>query len=497
MSRFTGNLLVAENILANQYIKKWDNIVFSTKRIDREKAIAAVKNAYKLLEISDVELFFLSSPHIDLSLFNKLDLSLYVTPKRWLNNKLLESIWDKTDNLYFSKPYGGNKYFHLNRVDNSFEYLCNIIYAGCAELFNEWVFFKIFTSEFLDTNPWLYDFHINHISDECDLEVWNAWESLCEECPYLLAFNNACIIIDRPSELYLDQELRPHADGKAAIKFIDGYEIYCNHGIVIPANYGQIDSSNWKSELIFTEHLIEDDNEDLIWILHTSIGYKKFSKEISDDKDRYWSNCKLFITYGINTIIDWQFFHYRTLCRRTDDKITEEIDVKQFIENLPFKLSHELHSFYQNYYYGKQQLVPGLYFYPRKQAIQNLMTGLNSYPVRLFHGDQQEIYYVLCDNEERLISHVYCQFPGKEPVIYAECVTSLIVTIAQCYQEGAYYIAIDEETGERSIEQDLDKIEPIFEKFNPDQIDNWRKIWKSQIKVDCDLFNGNYWIRFD
>jgi hypothetical protein len=96
----------------------------------------------------------------------------------------------------------------------------------------------------------------------------------------------------------------------------------------------------------------------------------------------------------------------------------------------------------------------------------------------LFHGDRQEIYYVLCDNEERMISHVYCQFPGEEPVIYAECVTSLIVTIAQCYQEGAYYIAIDEETGERTIEQDLDKIEPIFEKFNPDRIDTWRKIWK-------------------
>jgi hypothetical protein len=105
--------------------------------------------------------------------------------------------------------------------------------------------------------------------------------------------------------------------------------------------------------------------------------------------------------------------------------------------------------------------------------------GLESYPVRLLHGDRQEIYYVLCDNEERMISPVYCQFPNEEPVIYAECVTSLIVTIAQCYQEGAYYIAIDEETGARSIEQDLDKIEPIFEKFNPDRIDNWRKIWKS------------------
>jgi hypothetical protein len=78
-----------------------------------------------------------------------------------------------------------------------------------------------------------------------------------------------------------------------------------------------------------------------------------------------------------------------------------------------------------------------------------------------------------------MISHVYCQFPNEETVIYAECVTSLIVTLAQCYQEGAYYIATNEETGERSIEQNLDAIEPIFEKFNPDQIDNWRKIWKS------------------
>jgi hypothetical protein len=130
-------------------------------------------------------------------------------------------------------------------------------------------------------------------------------------------------------------------------------------------------------------------------------------------------------------------------------------------------------------YNGGYQLAPKLHFYPLQQAIENITLKLEFHSLPLFHGDRQEIYYVLCDNQERLISHVYCQFPNEEPVIYAECVTSLIVTIAQCYQEGAYYIAIDEETGARSIEQDLDKIEPIFEKFNPDQIDTWRKIWKS------------------
>ena len=64
-------------------------------------------------------------------------------------------------------------------------------------------------------------------------------------------------------------------------------------------------------------------------------------------------------------------------------------------------------------------------------------------------------------------------------MVYAECITSLIVTIAQCYQEGCYYVETDRETGIREIKQDLDRVEPIFDKFNPGQIDVWRKIWKS------------------
>jgi hypothetical protein len=66
----------------------------------------------------------------------------------------------------------------------------------------------------------------------------------------------------------------------------------------------------------------------------------------------------------------------------------------------------------------------------------------------------------------------------EEPIGYAECISSWIATIAQCDRDGGYYIAIDERSGEKEIRQDLDKIEPIFEKFNPEQIGNWRKIWK-------------------
>jgi hypothetical protein len=128
----------------------------------------------------------------------------------------------------------------------------------------------------------------------------------------------------------------------------------------------------------------------------------------------------------------------------------------------------------------KYQLAPGLNVCPLQHSVRETKLGLDVYPVQIFRGDRQEIYYVLCDNIQRPYSHVYCQFPNAEPFVYAECIGSLMVTIAQCYRDGGYYIAINEQSGEKEIKQDLAKIEPIFEKFNPEQIDNWRKIWKSQ-----------------
>ncbi len=67
---------------------------------------------------------------------------------------------------------------------------------------------------------------------------------------------------------------------------------------------------------------------------------------------------------------------------------------------------------------------------------------LNDYLLPISYGDRQEIYYVLCDNIQRPYSHVYCQFPNEEPTIYAECISSLMATIAQCYRDGGYYVAI-------------------------------------------------------
>jgi hypothetical protein len=474
--------------LAEFYIEKWEKILFSTHPIDKGKASAAVKSAYLILKLPIPEIIFLPSPCIDTDIHKSLYLSKYIFPRSCLKDNLRKSIWNQTGELYFSKYNGESKYIHLDRTI-IFQRLCENIYSGStlindnSPFFDEGTFYQIYQSEFRYANPWYYDLHINSIDNKCDMEIWNTWRSLCEECPYLVAFENTCIIIDRPTELYLDRELLANAQGKAAIKFSDGHQIYCNHGITISDKYGKIHPSDWKSSWILAEQEIKY-NEEIVGVLMLSIGYKNFRKELPNQEQQYWFNYHALIFDSISKIADWLFFyhddfyHYFNLGNASEQIIIKKIfEFEHFFNSFPFKLSKELQSLCLDYC-GSYQIAPSLFFYPTDQAIQNYTFECQSYFIRLFYGDRQEIYYVLCDNEERLISHVFCQFPNEEPVIYAACITSLIVTIAQCYQEGAYYIAIDEETGERTIEQDLDKIEPIFEKFNPDQIDTWRKIWK-------------------
>ncbi|MEM1394755.1 MAG: DUF6745 domain-containing protein [Cyanobacteria bacterium P01_H01_bin.150] len=48
---------------------------------------------------------------------------------------------------------------------------------------------------------------------------------------YLEAFEDVCIVCDRPSKFSLDSENRLHAEGEPAIQFADGYGLYFYHGI--------------------------------------------------------------------------------------------------------------------------------------------------------------------------------------------------------------------------------------------------------------------------
>jgi hypothetical protein len=187
---------------------------------------------------------------------------------------------------------------------------------------------------------------------------------------------------------------------------------------------------------------------------------------------------RIAIYYQI--ISEWILFYYYEYYNGNEDfdRGSNSDNAQIIFDILPFNLSDELKEFYKMYD-GNHPLTPQLTFYPLIESCTNLITGLSDRPALiLLTGNRGEIYYVICPDTPEIFSPVYCKVPDKEPVLYAECLTSWIVAIAQCYQEGAYYIEIDPDSGAKKIEQDLDKVEAIFEKFNPNQIDAWRSIWK-------------------
>jgi hypothetical protein len=252
--------------MIDRYIDKWDKILFSTQPVDQDKATKAVIDAYRAIDMPPPEIFFLSSPSLEQNM-NFVSLSgdkerIPLRLKSALIEKILENLnalsIDETDldpRLTLENGWlAGENRGHI------FKNLCDLLYGEHVydvhcDHYNM-NFHKILEYELIFTHAWFYDFYINQIGNNPDIDTWMILRSLCEECSYLLTYDDACLIIDRPSELHLDRELNPHAEGKAAIKFTDGYELYCNHGTVISAKYGQNRLATLREEWLLAKDKI-------------------------------------------------------------------------------------------------------------------------------------------------------------------------------------------------------------------------------------------------
>jgi hypothetical protein len=157
-------------------------------------------------------------------------------------------------------------------------------------------------------------------------------------------------------------------------------------------------------------------------------------------------------------------------------KYQEKIGGKDKYKYHLSSIMHEDLSIFYLLYHGEFPLIPGLYSYCMEEALANRIEAQGAYLLPVFYGENQEKYYVLCNDGKENISRVYRQSLGGKIEDYAECFTSWIMSIAQCYQDDVYSIIVDEVSGDNILECDLHKMELIFEKFNPYQITAWKKI---------------------
>ncbi len=120
-------------------------------------------------------------------------------------------------------------------------------------------------------------------------------------------------------------------------------------------------------------------------------------------------------------------------------------------------------------------------FYSPDWMQENYITP-NNCAVPLFYGHGKELYYIFgykqeFGSEEKIFSEIWYVSENSEPKICAANLISLLLTIIECYETGAYYTIFDEKIGTTYLKQDKSRLENIFRKFNPDYINIWQETW--------------------
>jgi hypothetical protein len=188
------------------------------------------------------------------------------------------------------------------------------------------------------------------------------------------------------------------------------------------------------------------------------------------------------LTRSLEKIVNWLQVNYPESVYGLPPGLSDP-EIEELTQPLSFNIPWEVREIYQ-YCNGDLALAPSLILEPLDVAIGNtryadwmrgdkIPSSTNILP--LFHGFGKNFHYVICDEQEN-DSPVWCVYVGEEPLMSAASLTSLILTMSECYETGAYYMNIAPE-GNSYVEEDFEKFEKIFEKYNPEQMDTCEYLW--------------------
>ena len=134
-----------------------------------------------------------------------------------------------------------------------------------------------------------YDFCISVLNLSHNQKKWEIFKNIIEYCGWIFDLDYYCIVSNRPTSLSYDEQNNLHeSNGKPAIEYADGFKVYAHHGTWIPEKYGQVPSSQWKSEWLLSE-----ENAELRRILIQVIGYNKICEELGAIELDSWNEYTL------------------------------------------------------------------------------------------------------------------------------------------------------------------------------------------------------------
>ncbi|MBE9210413.1 ankyrin repeat domain-containing protein [Nostoc sp. LEGE 06077] len=291
---FIDEITPEQESLMPSYREKWQEIAFFTNRIDPQKAIAAVQSVYELLKLQTpkIQLFdslytavtvakpLYESPHFTddgLSFANQLIGKLH--KKFYINNENSIGHWDQ----FISSQLRPDANSEIDRQLS--ESLKNYFLEGKSEPFSSWYDFYWFVPlHWYACEGGFFDFHFSVVShtlfEPYDKSAWEVFQQLVQSCGWIIPFENICLVCDRPTQFLFDSENLLHAEGEAAIKFIDGTGLYSYHGVTLPMQYGENHPYQWQPQWLLDETDIELKTTLVRAITATSENYKtRYFKE--------------------------------------------------------------------------------------------------------------------------------------------------------------------------------------------------------------------------
>lgn len=162
------------------YVDRWLKVGLSTERMDRDKAIAAIKKAYTLAGLKEPTKFYFTKSPMDAVKFIKEKISPETSPSQ----------------IVASMIFGAHE----------------------AAWLSFYSFFK----------------------EECGLKVCDKLEGLlelAEHSGWLSVFEDTVIFQEKPTAIRFDDQNRLHCEAGPAIEYEDGYSLYAWHGTTIPAEW--------------------------------------------------------------------------------------------------------------------------------------------------------------------------------------------------------------------------------------------------------------------
>ncbi|GET42370.1 leucine-rich repeat domain-containing protein [Microseira wollei] len=255
----------------SSHAEKWHTL--SQKPIDRQKAKEAIKSAYAVIGKAEPEIIFCSSPSYAAI--------ASLRPCESLGEPLPEELFELTRKLLSTELWDS---------------LCLLIVFQPGQEIREKLGEKLYddgfkvgsyiTPEDLITTIAVTEYCVSKLGCVLDLktqEAFHCLNQLFEHCGWIWAYEKVCIVCDRPTQLFFDNQNRLHAEGKPAIQFSDGYSLYSYHGVTLPEKYGKIHPNNWQAEWILSEK-----NAELRRVLIQAIGYARICQELEAEELDTW-----------------------------------------------------------------------------------------------------------------------------------------------------------------------------------------------------------------